>query len=154
MSDAETDVVLFDGVCNLCNQSVQFILDRDPSSRIRFAPLQSVAGQRLLDEHGLPSDTLGSMVFIDRHNVASRHSSAALRVAKRLKQPWPLLSVGLLVPKVIRDAVYRWIAANRYRWFGRSESCRLLTPELRGRFLEGSDLWESTSATEATASSI
>jgi len=130
----EHPLVLFDGVCNLCNASINFMIDRDPRSRLRFAPLQSELGQSLLREHGLPPAELDSMVLLSEGKVY-RKSSAALRIAQRLKWPWPLLSGFLIVPRLLRDPFYNLVARNRYRWFGRQESCRVPTPELRERFL-------------------
>jgi predicted DCC family thiol-disulfide oxidoreductase YuxK len=136
-------VVLFDGVCNLCNASVLFVIDRDPDSRFRFAALQSDEAQVLLREidadrdHDRPLD-LSSVLLIEGPHVYDR-SGAALRIARKLSGAWPVLSVFLLVPRPIRDAVYNWIARNRYRWFGRQDACRIPTPELRARFLDARD---------------
>ncbi len=129
-------VVLFDGVCNLCNGAVQFIIDRDPHGTFRFASLQSERGAELMRSRGLtpPTGDPDSVVVIEGEKVYER-SSAALRIARRLRAPWKLLVVLWLVPAFIRDAVYRVIARNRYRWFGKSEQCRVPTPELRARFL-------------------
>jgi predicted DCC family thiol-disulfide oxidoreductase YuxK len=127
-------IVLFDGVCNLCNGSVQFILKRDSQVRFRFASLQSEAGRSLLVEHGLDPDALSSVVVIEGGRVW-QESSAALRIARHLPGAWKLLRVFTVIPRPLRDAVYRLIARNRYRWFGKSETCWLPTPELKGRFL-------------------
>ncbi|HVG10481.1 MAG TPA: thiol-disulfide oxidoreductase DCC family protein [Thermoanaerobaculia bacterium] len=127
-------IVLFDGVCNLCNGSVQFLLKRDPERRFRFAALQSDAGRSLMAEHGLIVDSLSSVVLIEGGKVW-QESSAALRIARRLPGAWKLLWVFAAVPRPLRDAVYRWIARNRYRWFGKAETCWLPTPELEARFL-------------------
>lgn len=141
-------VVLFDGVCNLCNGAVQFIIDHEASSGepLRFAALQSEAAKELLAqafgaEHAerLRQGATGSggpdsMVFIEDGRGYS-HSTAVLRMARRLRLPWKLGYAGLLLPRLLRDALYRFIARNRYRWFGKSESCRVPTPELRARFL-------------------
>lgn len=131
-----SSVVLFDGVCNLCNGSVQFILDRDPAGRFRFASLQSEAGQNLLRDHGRPpqTDAPDSVILVEGASLWER-SDAALRIATGLGFPWRLLAVFRVVPRPLRDAVYRWIARNRYRWFGRTETCRLPSPALRARFL-------------------
>jgi len=127
-------LVLFDGVCNLCNASVSFIIERDPAARFRFAPMQSEAGGALLRRHGLSTLDLESMVLIEGGRCYTR-SAAALRIARRLAWPWKLLCGLLAVPAPLRDALYNWVARNRYRWFGRSETCRLPTPELARRFL-------------------
>jgi len=128
-------VVLFDGVCNLCNAAVRFTVRRDPVGQVRFAALQSEAGQRLLARHGLTAASFDSFVLIEGGRVYTQ-SSAGLRVLRRLRHPWPLLYGFVAVPKPIRDAVYRWIARNRYRWFGQRDACMVPTPELRRRFLD------------------
>ena len=132
MNDA---VVLFDGVCNLCNGSVLFVIARDPSARFRFAALDSEAARRLLRECGVSSALPDSVALIEGCTVYTR-SSAALRVARRLRFPWPLIYGLIMVPRPLRDAVYDWIARHRYRWFGKREVCMVPTPELRSRFLE------------------
>lgn len=134
MGETSPPIVLFDGVCNLCSGSVQFLLKRDPEGRFRFAPLQSDAGRRLMAEHGLPVDSLSSVVLIEGGRVW-QESAAALRIARHLRGPWKLLRIFAIVPRPLRDLVYRWIARNRYRWFGRTETCWLPTPELEERFL-------------------
>jgi predicted DCC family thiol-disulfide oxidoreductase YuxK len=127
-------VLLFDGVCNLCNASVLFVIDRDPGRRFAFASLQSPEAARLLAERGYLGMELDSVLLVEGRRVYER-STAALRVARRLTGAWPLLSVFLLVPRPLRDAVYDWVARNRYRWFGRQDACRVPAPELRARFL-------------------
>ena len=129
-------IVLFDGHCNLCSGAVNFLLARDPRGVLRFAALQSPAGRRLLAEHGLPiPDEPDTMVLIEGDRVLVR-SSAALAATKYLRFPWPLARVGFVVPRLLRDAIYRLVARNRYRWFGKTEQCRIPTPDLRARFLE------------------
>jgi predicted DCC family thiol-disulfide oxidoreductase YuxK len=128
-------VVLFDGVCNLCSWSVNFIIDRDPGARFRFAPLQSAEGRRLLARFGLPAEPITSMVLVEQDRCFTR-STAALRIARNLGGAWPLAYVFMLVPRPVRDVIYDWVARHRYRWFGRSDACRVPTPELRSRFLE------------------
>ena len=136
MTESSYAVLLFDGVCNLCNGTVQFVVDRDPKAHFRFAALQSDVGQRLLLEHGrsVAAGAPDSVILIEHGEVYDR-STAALRIARHLGALWPLLALGLIVPRSLRDAVYRFIARNRYRWFGKSETCRVPTPELRARFL-------------------
>ena len=129
-------VVLFDGHCNLCNGTVNFLLARDSRERLRFASLQSEAGRRLLVAHGLPVETdPGSFVYVEGGRAFVR-SDAALALARRLDGAWPMLAALRIVPRVLRDAVYRVVARNRYRWFGRTATCRVPTPELRRRFLD------------------
>jgi predicted DCC family thiol-disulfide oxidoreductase YuxK len=127
-------LVLFDGVCNLCNGAVNFIIDRDPEGYFRFAPLQSEVAQSYLEDPRLGQE-LGTIVLVEEEHTYVR-STAALRIARRLTPPWHLLALGLLVPRPLRDPVYDWIATNRYDWFGKRDQCRVPTPELRSRFLE------------------
>lgn len=127
-------ILLFDGVCNLCNSTVQWVLRRDRHARFRFAALQSDVGRQLLLERGLDPDALDSVVLIDGEQVLQR-SSAALGIAVRLGGFWQLAGIFYLIPAPLRDAVYNWVARNRYRWFGRQEQCWLPRPEWRERFL-------------------
>lgn len=126
-------LVLFDGVCNLCNGTVNFIIARDPNARFRFSSLQSAAARDVLENHRLESN-LDTIVLVEHGQVYTR-STAALRIVKQLSGLWPLLGLFLVVPSVLRDAVYVFVAKNRYRWFGKSESCSVPTPELAARFL-------------------
>lgn len=127
-------VILFDGVCNLCNSSVNFVIDRDPAGYFRFAALQSEPGALLLRRHGLDEAFLDGVVLIEAGRCYSK-SGAVLRVARRLGWFWPLMALFLVIPPVIRDWVYGIVAKRRYRWFGQRESCRMPTPELESRFL-------------------
>lgn len=130
-----TPVILFDGVCQFCDSTVNFVLDHDRTGRVRFAALQSKAGQELLARFGLPADKFDSLVLVEngRHYL---RSTAALRLARHLDLPWPLLAGLLLVPQFLRDWAYDVVATNRYRWFGKMDACRVPTPEVRARFLE------------------
>ena len=136
MANNESPILLFDGVCNLCNGAVQFIIKRDPGQKIRFASLQSSAGQKLLAQFDLPTEDFRSLVLIEGDRLRQR-SGAALRVCRYLRQPWPLATLMLVVPPFIRDFCYDFVAVRRYRWFGRQESCWLPTPDLKKRFLVG-----------------
>ncbi|MCU0352624.1 MAG: thiol-disulfide oxidoreductase DCC family protein [Cytophagales bacterium] len=127
-------ILLFDGECNLCNGAVQFVLTHEQDNRIRFASLQSATGQQLLERFGLPTRTYESFVLVDGDRYFTE-STAALRVTRYLKGGWKWLHAFIVVPKPVRDWVYRIVARNRYRWFGRQESCWLPTPEFSGRFL-------------------
>ncbi|WP_150265691.1 thiol-disulfide oxidoreductase DCC family protein [Paenibacillus tepidiphilus] len=127
-------VVLIDGVCHLCQGIVRFIIPRDPRRRIRFAALQCEAGQELLKAGGLPGNELSSVVVVE-DGVYYRESAAVLRIARRLRFPWPMAYVFILIPPPLRNALYRMVARNRYRWFGRDEQCLMPTPEIRNRFL-------------------
>ena len=131
---SSSPVILFDGVCNLCNGSVNFVIDRDPEGIFRFGSLQSNQAAPLLARYGLEDSALDSIVLIEDGRVY-RKSDAVLRIARRLPGAWPLLYGAMAVPRVLRDAVYDWVARNRYRWFGRSDTCRVPTPELKARFL-------------------
>lgn len=127
-------LILFDGVCNLCAWAVRFIIERDPQGVFRFASLQSDLGKELLTKHGLATDSMDSFVLIE-DGVASTESTAALRVSRHLSGAWPVCYAGIILPRFLRDPAYRFIARNRYRWFGRQDSCMMPTPELRARFL-------------------
>ena len=127
-------LILFDGVCNLCNAAVQWVIERDRRSVFRFGALQSEAGRAALRGEAAAEDLPDSIVLIDAAGTHTR-SDAAIRIARGLGFPWSLAAVGLAVPRPLRDAVYSWVARNRYRWFGKSESCRVPTPELRARFV-------------------
>jgi len=126
-------IILFDGVCNFCCSSVQFIIQRDPRGHFKFASQQSDVGKALLTFANLPL-TMDTFVVIESKAIYTR-SAAALKVAAKLTQPWPLCAIFWLVPSFLRDAAYRLIARNRYRWFGQKEQCWVPTPEIRGRFL-------------------
>jgi predicted DCC family thiol-disulfide oxidoreductase YuxK len=128
-------LVLFDGPCNLCNASVLFIIDRDPRARFRFASLQSPAGRAALREHGMADGVPESVVLIDEGG-AWRESDAAVRIAAGLAGPWRLVSAMRVVPRPVRDLVYRFVAKRRYRWFG-VDACRLPSPELAERLVPG-----------------
>ncbi len=127
-------VILFDGVCNLCNGAVQFILRRDRAAYFRFASLQGQSGSALLAEHGQVND-LSSMVLIEDGQLYTK-SDAALRICRHLGAAWPILTLLRVIPRPIRDLVYSFVANRRYRWFGQSQSCMLPSPEQRARFLE------------------
>jgi predicted DCC family thiol-disulfide oxidoreductase YuxK len=128
--------ILFDGVCNLCQGFVRFVIARDPRARFRFAPLGSDAATSLLRSAG-PARTLpDSIVLVDEQRRVFLRSDAALRIARGLRFPWPLAYGFIVVPRVVRDRVYDVIAARRYRWFGRREVCMVPTPELRRRFID------------------
>lgn len=129
-------VVLFDGVCNLCAGVVRFVARRDPHARFRFASLQSDAARALLARAGAPSPLPDSIVLLEDGRVFVE-SEAALRIARGLRFPWPLLASLLALPRFVRDPAYRVVARRRYRWFGRKDSCMVPTPELRARFLDG-----------------
>lgn len=127
-------VVLFDGVCNLCNAGVNFIIDRDPRRVFRFAALQSPIGQEMMRKHGLDPAKFDTVVLVEEGRAYTR-SSAALRILRLLRGGWALLYPFMVVPAPVRDAFYRFIARRRYGWFGQSATCRVPTPDIRDRFL-------------------
>src|SRR4051812_30083115 len=116
----EQPIVLFDGVCNLCNSAVQFIIRHDKNKIFRFASLQSETGRQLMSRHNFPPDHLNSFVLIENDKAYDR-STGALKVAKKLNGIIPLLYVFIIVPKFIRNGVYNWVGRNRYKWFGKKE---------------------------------
>ncbi|MCB0713022.1 MAG: thiol-disulfide oxidoreductase DCC family protein [Ignavibacteriae bacterium] len=133
--DRETSLlVLFDGVCNFCEGSVRFIIDRDPKGLFRFASLQSEFGQSLLQRQGRDPEEMSSVVLV-QDDILYTKSAAALRIARRLRFPWPVLFGFIILPPFLRDFVYDYIARNRYKWFGKKEECMIPTPEIRERFL-------------------
>jgi len=128
-------IVLFDGECGLCNRWVDFVLRHEREPRLHFSPLQSPAGAELLRWAALPTEDFDTVVLIDGEGAHLR-STAALRVARHLRAPRSWLRLGMLVPRPLRDGVYGVIARRRLRWFGRRESCRVPTPDIRDRFLD------------------
>ena len=128
-------VILFDGVCNLCNGFVNFVIARDPAGRFQFGALQSAAAQRLLGSIDSREPWPDSIVLVERGRVWTQ-SAAALRVARALAFPWPLAYVFVVVPRPLRDWIYNRVARNRYRWFGQRAVCMVPTPELRARFID------------------
>ncbi|HUR65326.1 MAG TPA: thiol-disulfide oxidoreductase DCC family protein [Chitinophagaceae bacterium] len=128
-------IVLFDGVCNLCNHSVRFIIKRDRKNQFLFASLQGKTGQEILEKYNLPADEFNSFILLEDDNVYIR-STGALRIARRLGRGWKFLYGFIIVPKLIRDGVYNILARNRYKWFGKKDECMIPAPELKERFLE------------------
>ena len=133
-----TTIVLFDGVCNLCSGTVRFLINRDPRAHFRFAALQSDAARRICAAHGVPVPTYSEpdSIVVIADGRALERSDAALAIATQLPFPWRMLGVLRVLPRVLRDWAYRLVARNRYRWFGRTETCMVPTPELRARFID------------------
>lgn len=127
-------VILFDGVCNLCNGAINFVIKKDKRNVFKFAALQSETGIMLLSKYKIDTSKVDSIILVDGENCYVK-SSAALRIAKDLSGGYPLLYGFLILPRFIRDAVYDYIARNRYKWFGKKESCMIPTPELKSKFL-------------------
>jgi predicted DCC family thiol-disulfide oxidoreductase YuxK len=128
-------IILFDGICNLCNGAVQYVIKHDKNNKFLFASLQSNAGQALLQKYNLPDTVFNSFVLI-KDNTFYLKSTAALMVAKQLKGAIKLLYGFIIIPTFIRNAIYNIIAKKRYRWFGKQEQCMLPTPELSAKFLK------------------
>ena len=128
-------IILFDGICNLCNASVQFVLKHEQTPDFHFASIQSEAGARLLDWRGLPPNYNEAVVYIE-NGIAHLGSTAALMIGRKLRFPWNgLAQIGLWAPLLLRDWVYRFIARNRYQWFGKQTVCMVPTDGLKARFL-------------------
>lgn len=138
LADSEgTPLVLYDGVCALCNWAVRFILERDPQGIFRFAPLQSDIGRRWLERSGLPVDALDTVILV-MDGRATVRSEAAFLILRQLRTGWRFLALGRMLPAFLTDAVYRLMARSRYRVFGRYDACPLPPPQHRHRFLDGS----------------
>ncbi len=135
MSNKQTNILLFDGVCNLCNSMVQFTIKRDPKGKFKFASLQSEGGQALLNKFGLPTNDFDSFVFINGDKYFLK-SSAGLQVLKELGGLWKLFYVLIILPRPLRDFVYNIIAKTRYKIFGKRDTCMVPTQELKQRFLQ------------------
>ncbi len=129
-------IILFDGVCNLCNSAVNFIIKRDKKDIFRYASLQSEIGKKLILERNIDTSSLDSILLIEPKIAYYHKSTAALHIAKQLSGLYPILSVFLIFPKFFRDWVYNIIARNRYKWFGKKESCMIPTPELKALFID------------------
>lgn len=134
---AEDPIILFDGVCNLCQGSVRFIIRNDPGAVFRFASLQSEAARRVMRDRSefAVRGIVDSVVLLEGGSVYT-HSTAVLHICRRLSGFWPLLYGFIVVPRPLRDVVYKWVARNRYHWFGKKEACLMPTPDIQARFLE------------------
>jgi predicted DCC family thiol-disulfide oxidoreductase YuxK len=129
------DIVLFDGVCNLCSGSVLFIIQRDKKGIFKFASLQSSFGQQQLEKFNIDKNLLHSIILVRGKQIFQR-SDAALEIANQLSGAWPVLYILKILPRFLRDGIYNLIARNRYRLFGKKDVCWIPTPELKERFLE------------------
>lgn len=127
-------IVLFDGVCNFCNDWVNFIIRHDRRDYFKFTPLQSDAAREILEKHLVNPAETDSVVLLENGKIYT-YSTAALRIGRGLGGVWSLAYALIIVPKFIRDAVYQWIARNRYKWFGQKDACMIPTPEVREKFL-------------------
>ncbi|MDP2687091.1 MAG: thiol-disulfide oxidoreductase DCC family protein [Aequorivita sp.] len=127
-------IILFDGVCNLCNGAVTYIIKHDKKNMFKFAALQSEIGAHLTAKFNIDTEKVDSIIVIDGDEYYQK-SSAALHIAKHLSGAYPLLFGFMVVPRFIRDSVYDYVARNRYKWFGKKESCMIPTAELKSKFL-------------------
>lgn len=132
---AEKKIILFDGVCNLCNRAVQFVIKRDKKDMFRFAPLQSEIGAQLIEQRGIDISRIDSIILIEPSIAFYVKSDAALEIGKSFGGIWKLLGIFDWIPRVFRDGIYDLVARNRYRWFGRKDACMVPTPELKQKFL-------------------
>lgn len=135
MVKEEHPILLFDGVCNLCDNTVQFVIKKNASQTVHFAALQSDFGKEQIKKAGLPTNELKSLIFIEKKQIYTR-STGALKLARHLDGLWKFAYVFIVVPKPIRDFVYNWIAKNRYKWFGEKDACMIPSKEVRERFVD------------------
>lgn len=128
-------IILFDGVCNLCNASVQFVIKRDTKDRFRFVPLQSDLGNKILNHLGVNREQTDSIVLYEPGKAYYYKAEAALKIINELGGLYQLLNILQIFPKFLSNIVYDYIAKNRYRWYGKQENCMMPTPELVAKFL-------------------
>lgn len=133
MSNISDHIILFDGICNLCSNVVQFIIKRDKGNVFKFASLQSEVGQKLIHQFAIPINT-NSFILIDRGKIYTQ-STGALKVASKLSMPWRFFGIFIIVPPFIRNAVYQFIATHRYNWFGKKNECWIPSSALKNKFL-------------------
>jgi predicted DCC family thiol-disulfide oxidoreductase YuxK len=128
-------LILFDGVCNLCNTSIQYVIKHDKNNLFMFAPLESTIGQDIINKYNIDTKNTDSIILYSEENGLFTKSTAALKIANHLGFPLNILSVFFIIPPFIRNWVYDFIAKNRYRWYGKQEACMIPTPELKSKFL-------------------
>lgn len=134
MGNIQNKILLFDGECNLCNSTVQFVIERDNKATIKFASLQSMAGKKIMEENKIPSHYIDSIIYFENNQIYYK-STAALKLFRNLDGLWKLTYVFMIVPNYIRNVVYDFIAKNRRKWFGKAENCWVMTEDLKDRFL-------------------
>ena len=132
-TESKHKIILFDGLCNLCNTSVNFVIKNDKKGVFRFAPIQTDFGETTLKKYNINTKDTDSIVLIDEDNHYIK-STAALYIAKELSGAYPLLFCFMIVPKFIRNWIYDLVAKNRYKWFGKKVTCMIPTPELKNKF--------------------
>ncbi|MEM9362163.1 MAG: thiol-disulfide oxidoreductase DCC family protein [Bacteroidota bacterium] len=133
--EKDKKLILFDGVCNLCNGAIQFVIKRDKKDTFRYAALQSEIGKKLIEERGIDTSKVDSIILIEPGVAYFTKSDAALHIAQEFGGLWKALGIFTWIPRIIRDGVYDFIAKNRYKWFGREDACMIPTPELQAKFL-------------------
>ncbi len=136
MTDEGKKIILFDGICNLCNNTINFVIKHDRKDIFRYASLQSDMGKKLVEDRNIDTSKLDSILLIDPKVAYYYKSSAALHIAKQLSGLYPILFILIVLPKFFRDWIYDGIARNRYKWFGKKESCMIPTPELKSLFID------------------
>lgn len=134
MINSNNGIILFDGVCNFCNNSINLVIRKDKRDYFRFAPLQSEAGKILTEKFNIDTTKTDSVLLIENDVLYSK-STAALRIARKMGGLFPLCYAMIIIPKFLRDPMYDFIAKRRYKWFGKKESCMIPTPEIRTKFL-------------------
>lgn len=140
-------IIFFDGVCNLCNASIDFVIQRDKHDKFLVGALQEGFSKKILSNFDVREDYLDSLVLLEKGKIYYK-STAALKIARRLSGLWPALYPLIFLPKFLRDPIYNWIGSNRYRWFGKKSTCRLPTPAEKAKFLSE----ETISQTDLTPS--
>jgi predicted DCC family thiol-disulfide oxidoreductase YuxK len=135
MMESDKQIILFDGICNLCNGAIQYVIKRDTKDMYRFAAIQSTIGQKLLKERTIDPSKIDSIILIEPTVAYYIKSDAALKIGRSFGGGYKLLSIFSWIPRVLRDMIYDLIAKNRYRWFGKKEACMIPTPELQSKFL-------------------
>ena len=133
-SNSNFSIILFDGVCNFCNSSVNKIIRHDKKNRFKFAPLQSEIGKKLLEKHSIDSSKIDSIILIEK-DAAFTKSTAILKISKHMSGIYPLAYGFIIIPAVIRNLVYDFIARNRYKWWGKKDSCMIPTQEVKEKFI-------------------
>tara|TARA_B100001179_G_C18603908_1_gene412621 strand:- start:3064 stop:3495 length:432 start_codon:yes stop_codon:yes gene_type:complete len=128
--------ILFDGECNLCDRSVQLLLKNDPQDTFRFVSLQSTTGKKIQHEYGIDTSYQNSIIVINDYVNYMAKSSAILSLTRSMGKLWPLLNIFWVIPKSIRDSLYDYIAARRYQWFGRKNTCMVMTDDIRHKFID------------------
>lgn len=134
--DSEKKIILFDGVCNLCNSSVQYIIKHDTKDEYRFAALQSEIGKKMIAERHIDTELLDSILLIEPGVAYYAKSTAALMIGKSFGGFWSLVAIFEWIPENFRNSVYDYIAKNRYKWYGKKDACMIPTPELKAKFLD------------------